>query len=100
MFAGTEVLQIFIDPKIFAVMWQHILNSHHLFQDWEFDTALTPCLKVADVVVVGADTNRFKADLNNVQIVEGASEGFAAIRADGKIIVWDRVGQVDVKVKV
>lgn len=48
----------------------------------------------------GADTSRFKADLNNIQIIEGASEGFAAIRADGKIVCWDRIGQVDVKVRV
>ena len=41
-----------------------------------------------------------KADLNNIQIIEGASEGFAAIRADGKIVCWDRIGQVDVKVRV
>ena len=47
---------------------------------------------------LGAITNRLKAELSNVQIISGASEGFAAIRADGTIICWDRIGQVDVKV--
>lgn len=48
--------------------------------------------------MVGANTNRLKGELSNVQIISGASEGFAAIRADGTIICWDRIGQVDLKV--